>query len=584
MSDDSLSGYNLIMRFLAPYRWRLARLAIMTVALSLLVMSPPLVMRAFIDRVVDQGEHSLFAVLGFCMIALPLLVALLSYMQVTGIAVVGQRFVFDLRCAMYHHLMNLSMRFYNNHSTGMLVNRLMGDTGRVANMLSGQTIGIISDLAASIFALTVTVTLSWRMSLLIVLIVIIFVVNYRINIGKIRRLTRNYYRSHDRLSGGVQSRLTTTLAVKTFGAEAREQSQFHDQSNESMELMRGSAVTGNMFHNNVMLLQGSGRAVIYFLGCYLVLQGELSYGDVVAFTAYAMQLLGPAVRFSEVARQLQTVRVAMERILDILRERSEITERPNARAISRLAGNVRFEAVSFAYEPGQPVLEDFNLHVAAGETIALIGPTGCGKTTLLSLLMRFYDVTAGSLRLDGVDVRDIRLHDLRRQFGIVLQEPLLFNVSLADNIRYGNARATPAEIAAAADVAEIHDFITGLPRGYDTIYGSEGIQLSVGQRQRLTIARAVLADPAILIMDEATSSLDSESERAIQSAMQRVLRGRTSFIVAHRLSTIREADRIVLLRAGRIIESGDHDTLMRIENGGYRELYTRHMSGGVIDE
>lgn len=574
----------LILRFLEPYRWRLLRLMAMTITLSLLVMAPPLIMRAFIDRVVDQGQHSLFGVLGFCMVALPIIVALLSYLQVVGIALVGQRFVFDLRCELYRHLLHLSMRFYNKHSTGMLVNRLMGDTGLVANMLTGQTIGILSDLICSIFALSVTITLSWRMSLLILLIVIVFVVNYRVNIGGIHRLTRNYYRSFDRLSGGVQNRLTTTLAVKAFGTEAREQSQFREQSTTSMELMRGSAVAGNMFHTNVMLLQGVGRAVIYFLGCAMVLRGDLSYGDVVAFTSYAMQLLGPAVRFSELARQLQTVRVAMERILELLREGSEVNDRPGARTVARLTGAVGFKNVDFAYDLDHPVLENFNLDVSAGETIALIGPTGCGKTTLLSLLMRFYDVTGGSLLFDGIDVRDIRLHDLRRQFGIVLQEPLLFNVSLAENIRYGNARATRAQVQSAAGVAEIHDFIAGLPDGYETVYGSEGIQLSVGQRQRLTIARAVLADPAILIMDEATSALDSESERAIQNAMKRVLRNRTSFIVAHRLSTIREADRIILLREGRIVESGSHDTLMGLENGGYRELYTRHMSAGVLEE
>ncbi len=583
MNENSPSGFRLILRFMAPYRWRLTRLTAMTVALSLLVMTPPLFMRAFIDLVIDQGRHTLFGILGFCMIALPIIVAALSYLQVTGIALVGQRFVFDLRHAMYSHLLQLSMHFYNKHSTGKLVNRLMGDTGQVANMLSGQTIGVISDLVCAIFALTVTVTLSWRMSLLILLFAVAFVINYRINIREIHKLTRDYYRSFDLLSGGVQNRLTTTMAVKTFGAEEREQLAFNEQSANSMELMRGSAVAGNLFHNNVMMMQGCGRAVIYFLGCAMVLRGDISYGDVVAFTAYSMQLLGSAVRFSELARQLQTVRVAMERILEILREATDIAERPGCRNVNRLSGAVEFDAVGFAYEPGKPVLENFSLQVDAGESIALIGPTGCGKTTLLSLLMRFYDVTEGALRLDGIDVRDFRLRDLRRQFGIVLQEPLLFNVSLYENIRYGNNRATREEIENAAAIAEIHEFISGLPHGYETVFGTEGIQLSVGQRQRLTIARAILADPAILIMDEATSALDSESERAIQTAMQRVLRGRTSFIVAHRLSTIREASRILLLRDGRIIESGTHEKLMQLKNGGYREMYTRHISTGVIE-
>jgi ATP-binding cassette subfamily B protein len=230
------------------------------------------------------------------------------------------------------------------------------------------------------------------------------------------------------------------------------------------------------------------------------------------------------------------------------------------------------------------VLDDFDLHVSAGQTVALIGPTGCGKTTIISLILRFYDVCSGSLLIDGQDIRDIPLRSLRRRLGIVLQESLLFGTSLIDNIRYGRPEATNEEVIAAAKVAEIHDYIESLPDGYDTVMGRGGVDLSVGQRQRVTIARAVLADPAILIMDEATSALDSDSERAIQRAMERVLEGRTSFIVAHRLSTIRHADQIVLLDEGSICEMGRHDELMAIPDGRYRSLYTRHMGKGVLED
>lgn len=571
-------------RFIAPYRWQLLRLLGLTTLLSVLAMAPPLVTRAFIDRVIGQGQTSLVFGLGFCLLALPTLITGCGFLQTRGIAFIGQHFVFHLRCALYQHLMHMSLRFYSKHSTGMLVNRLMGDSSVVANMMSAQTIGILSDLVCSTFAITATFALNWRMALLISVVITTFLINYHVNIRSIRKYSQTYWQSYDRLSGGVQNRLAAALAVKSFGAESREHRVFQAQSETSADLLREAGYAGSAFNLNTSLLNNVGRSLLYFLGCAMVLRGDMSYGDVLAFTSYAMQLLGPALRFSELARQLQDVRIAMDRILEIYREQPEVTDRRQARAVDRLRGQVDFDQVTFYYNPGRPVIQEFNLHVAAGETVALVGPTGCGKSTLLLLLMRFFDVIGGQIRIDGHDVRDLRLKSLRNQFGIVLQDPLLFNISLADNIRYSNLRASQADIEAAARVAEIHEFIMTLPEGYQTVLGAEGLQLSVGQKQRLTIARAVLANPAILIMDEATSALDSESERAIQQAMQRVLKNRTSFIVAHRLSTIRDAHRIVLIRSGRITEMGNHETLLQRPEGAYRRLYEQFRSKGVIED
>jgi len=316
----------------------------------------------------------------------------------------------------------------------------------------------------------------------------------------------------------------------------------------------------------------------------MVLAGTASYGDVIAFSTYAMQLLWPAVRFSQLAQQLENVRIAAERLFEVLDEVPQIVERPDARDIGTAAGRVTFEAVRFAYLPEKPVLNAVSFDIRPGETVALVGPTGCGKTTVLSLLMRLYDVDAGTVRIDGVDVRDLSFPCLHRQFGIVLQEAMLFTVSIADNIRYGRLGATRAEIETSARIAEIHDDIIKLPRGYDAVIGERDVQLSVGQKQRLAIARAVLADPAILVMDEATSALDSRSERSIQIAMARFLKNRTAFIVAHRLSTIRNAHHILLLVDGAIAEYGNHESLMAIPDGRYRRLHDTYAGKGIIEE
>ena len=569
---------------LAPYRARLWALLGLTVLLSVLAMLPPLIIRAIVDRVITPGDRTPLFMLGVAMLALPILTAVCSYIQTLGITYVGQKFVFDMRLSLYRHLLHLSMRFFGKTGVGMLVNRLMGDTGAVQNLLTAQTISIVSDLVCSAFAITATFLINWRLALVIVALILVFVINARLNIGFLRQTNRNYQRSMDRLSAGLQDRLMTTLVVKSYGAEAREQRVFRAQSDSSLKQIRTMQVANNTFTTNTQLLAEAGRATIYFSGCAMVLMELMTYGDVLAFTTYAMQLLWPAVRFSLLAKQIQDVGVAADRLTELFNETPEIVDTPGARDVPRLKGAVEFEHVSFAYTSEKPVIRDVSLQIAPGQTVALIGPTGCGKSTILSLLLRFFDVSSGTLRLDGHDVKTLQVQQLRRQFGIVLQEPQLFTASIADNIRYARPDATQEEVETAARVAEIHDFIMTLPAGYETIIGIEGTQLSTGQKQRITIARAVAADPAILIMDEATSALDSESEHAIQLAMERVLKNRTAFIVAHRLSTIRNADLIVLMNQGNIVEKGSHDELMKIPGGHYAAIYAKFMGRGSLDE
>ncbi len=571
-------------RFIRPFRRHLAGLLVLTALLSALGMFPPLLTRWVIDRVLTHGERHLFLPLAVALLAIPALSAAAGFFHHRWIAYVGQKFVLRIRAAVYDHFLRLSLRFFHKNSTGKLVGRLMEDSAAVQNMVTTSSVQILSDLITALVSVAITFWINWRLALLLLAVVVAFVLNYRMNAARIRSTNRRLRQSQDRLAGGISNRLSGALTVKTYGAEQREQALFAMQSDELAALFEEAVVASNDFSMNTVLLQGLSHAMVFFAGCGLVIQGTATYGDVVAFTAYAMQLLWPAVRFSTVAQQFQNVAVSADRLFELLGENPEITTVPGAFRARRLQGQVAFEHVSFGYAPERYVLRDFDVHVPAGSLVALVGPTGCGKTTVLSLLLRFYDVQRGSVRIDGRDVREYEVASLRRQFGIVLQESLLFHVTVAENIRYARPAASPTEMERAARLAEIHEEITAMPQGYKTLLGARGIQLSTGQKQRISIARAILADPPMLIMDEATSALDSDSERKIQLALSRFLAGRTAFVVAHRLSTIRDADMILLLDGGGIVEAGNHEQLMQREGGRYRRLYEQHAGHGVLLE
>ncbi|NLL82875.1 MAG: ABC transporter ATP-binding protein [Lentisphaerae bacterium] len=579
-----MSTLSYVKSFIRPFRWHLVGLIALTGVLSIFAMLPPLLVRDVINRVITAGEHERLFGVSFFLIGTAIAATACGYLQVLGTAFVGQSFVMRIRMAVYSHMLRLGMAYFGRESTGKLINKLMGDSSTLQQILSVATMQVVSDLVCAIFAITATLFINWRLAVPLFLLLILFVVNYKLSIGRLKKLTRAFRGAEDRVAAGVQDRLATNMTVKTYGTEERENALFSEQSQASMDLSREAQVATGMFSTNVRLLSDVGRVVIYFLGCAMVLSGSASYGDVTAFSAYAMQLLWPAVRFSQLAQQLENVRISAERLFEILDEQPQIIESSNPQDIGKAQGEVSLKDVVFSYVPGKPVLRGISFDVKPGETVALVGPTGCGKTTVLSLLMRLYDIDSGSITIDGTDVRDLSFRCLRQQFGIVLQESMLFTISIADNISYARPSATREQVEAAARVAEIHEDIIRLPQGYDSVYGERDVQLSVGQKQRLAIARAVLADPAILVMDEATSALDSKSERAIQIAMERFLKDRTAFIVAHRLSTIRNAHHIILLDGGVIVEHGTHESLLDIPGGRYRHLYETYAGKGVIEE
>lgn len=582
--ESQHSNIRKTLTFLSPYTRQMWVLVVLTVIMALLAIIPPLCTRALVDRVFTGGEVEIFVPLAIGQIFIWIVYLIIGLYQSTLCVWVGSRFALDIRNTLYRHMLHLSLRFFGKHSAGKLVNRLMADTGMLQQMLSGQTMTVISDLVVSLCAIVATMLISWRLFLVLMLFLVCFVVNYRVNIRKIIVSSRSLRSMEDRLSGGVQNRLAADLAVKSFGTEKREHSEFTEHSMMMVDYGKMQGVANNSFWMNVWLIQATGTAILYFLGCAQVLSGDMSYGDVMAFNQYAVQLLWPAVRFSQLVNQLQQMAIAAERIYEIFDEKAEIMDAPDAVRCPKLTGAVEFRDVRFHYVPGVEIIRGFSLKVQPGQTIALIGPTGCGKSTILNLISRFYDVTGGELLLDGIDIRKLSLKRLRQQFGIVLQESHLFSTTIRENIRYAHPEVSEEQVIQAAKAAEIHDFIESLPKGYDTLVGDYGIELSLGQKQRINIARAICANPAIMIMDEATSSLDSDSEAAIQRAMERVLHGRTSFVVAHRLSTIKNADKIILLNKGQIGEMGTHEELMALPGGQYHELYTKHMGSGVLED
>ncbi len=581
--QQSKAGF--LFSFVGPHKKRFLTVVGITTVKAVLAMVPPLLVRELFDHVIIGGDQDRFFMPALLLLAIPVCIAVFSFSQTLSLAILGQRIIFDVRRRLFKHLEAMSLRFYSKFGTGLVVNRLMGDTTTIQTVLTSSLVTVISDVVVCTVASIAALLLNWRLGCILLGLVTLFIVNYKYLRIKMIESKRRTLRTLDRMSAGVQERLNLNLTVRSYGKESEEQGEFAEQTREFVEYGSTYGVTAVNFASNTELLTYCGWGLIYFAGCAMFIRGTMSYGSVIAFTTYAMQVLSPAIRFSMLARQVQDVSIALDRLFELHRETPEVKEPETPVEIKKLRGDVKFEHVHFHYELAKPVLQDFDLHVQPGETIALVGRTGCGKTTVVNLLFRFYDTIRGSVKIDDVDIRQFAPRELRQHFGIVLQEPAFFEAPVAENIRFANARLPRKQVIKAAKMAGIDDFIMEQPDGYDTVIGGRwGITLSAGQQQQLAIARAIAADPQILVMDEATSNLDSESEAKIQAALSEVLKNRTCFVVAHRLSTIRNASRIAIIESGHIVELGPHDELMQIENGIYCNLYERNHDKGVLKD
>ena len=582
MADESnMDKLRKLAHFVAPYKSRLILLLALTATMTTLGMMPPLIMKYIIDDVIVDGNWRVLEVLLVISICLPIMSASMRIAVAFTNAYVGWGLTTQMRKFIYEHMLKLPMRFYDEMGTGKIMSRVMTDVASVRSMVTSRMLGIIIDFVSFWVALSLCMGLNWKMGCLLLALLPLYFLNYYGWRTPIRESIGLWRRRMDRVSVGLQERLTGVQLVKSYGRERREHRAFAEDTHGSLDAAMQSASHRAGYAAGIWGVSGFRNTVIFCLGCYYVIEGEMTYGAVMAFFSYSSRMFQPILNLTQIAMRLQAVMVSVDRILEILDFPIEIKDREDAVELPPIEGHVAFENVHFEYKKGEPVLKGIDLEVQPGQMVALVGHTGCGKTTMTSLLMRFFDVTEGRISIDGRDLRDVKLRTLRTQIGQVLQDSVMFNGTIRENLLYGRADATDAELIDAARIAEIHEFIMRTPEGYDSLLGNDGIKLSVGEKQRLAIARAVLTDPAIMILDEATSSLDSLSEALIQKAMSNVLKGRTSFAIAHRLSTIVNADLIVVMDHGEIIETGTHRELLQIPNGRYRQLYEQQAAGSI---
>ena len=568
--------------FARPYRVTIAVFLAAILIAALLALVPPLVVQAVLDDAIPAGDRALIMWLAGLAVAAALADAGLQILQRWCSASVGEGLIADLRIALYAKVQRLPVAFFTRTPTGAITSRLTNDVVGAQSALTSTLGSVVSNVIVLITTLVTMLALEWRLTVLSLVVLPLFIVPAKRVGRRLQGISRQQMAHNATMNTQMTERFNVSgaLLVKLFGDERRELDTFSTQADAVRSAGVRAAMLGRVFFVALGLVAAVGTAAIYGLGALLVVDGDITSGTLVALAALVTRVYQPLTGLTNARVDLMTSMVSFERVFEVLDAPEPITDRPGAIDLVDCSGSVTFDSVLFRYpaaaasavatmeqqaipgaDPDGDVLTGLSLDIAPGETVAIVGASGAGKSTMVSLIPRLYDVTDGVVRVDGNDVRDLTLTSLRAAIGVVAQDPHLFHTSIADNLRFARPSATDDDLVEACRAARIHDTIAALPDGYDTVVGERGYRLSGGEKQRLAIARLLLKDPAIMILDEATSHLDNDNEAHVQAALDAALHGRTAIVIAHRLTTVRSADRIAVLDGGRIVEIGTHDEL-----------------------
>ncbi|TGE38399.1 ABC transporter ATP-binding protein [Desulfosporosinus fructosivorans] len=563
-----------ILSYFIPYWTRMLLVIGCIIVSSILGLVPPILIKNIIDKALPQKDLKLLSLFIFVSIGITIVLGLLQVAQSYLSVWISKHIMVTMKNQMYSHLQRMSLNFYSAAKPGEITTRLTSDIEGIQDIFNSTVVNALSSIFVLISTAIVLVTMNWKLALVGMIILPTFIVPTR-KVGKLKWkiATKSQERISD-LNQIIQETFSISGAIltKIFTKEKDEYVKFKCMNQEVASLQIRESIVGRWFRMTITTFIAIGPMLIYFYGGYLYIQGEITIGSIIAFVALLGRLYSPVSQLSNIHIDVTRSLALFKRIFEYFDQKQEIKDNPNALHLEKIKGKVDFNKVHFAYNSEVRVLEDISFSVDPGTMVALVGSSGAGKTTITNLIPRLYDVIDGSIKIDDQDIRDVTLESLRKQIGIVMQEPYLFNDTIEENLRYGKSDATEDEIIKACKAAYIHDFIMTLPENYKTVVGNRGIKLSGGEKQRVSIARVILKNPRIIILDEATSSLDSVSEEYIQKAMIPLLSNRTSFVIAHRLSTVLASDQILVIENGMVAEHGKHEELVHKE-GLYQQLY-----------